>query len=41
MEYQRIINQLDTTFDTVPRINTKKWIEVHDRLEKYTAPTSK
>ena len=30
MEYQKIINQLDTKSDNVPRFNTKKWIEVHD-----------
>ena len=26
MEYQKIINLLDTTFDNVPRFNTKQWI---------------
>ena len=30
MEYQKITNLLDTTFDKVPRFITKKWIEVHD-----------
>ena len=30
MEYQQIINLLDTTSDNVPRFITKKWIEVHD-----------
>ena len=30
MEYQKITNLLDTTFDNVPRFITKKWIEVHD-----------
>ena len=30
MEYQQIINLLDTTSDNVPRLITKKWIEVHD-----------
>ena len=41
MEYQNITNLLDTKSDNVPRFNTKKWIEVHDQSEKYTAPTSK
>ena len=31
MEYQKIINLLDTTSDNAPRFNTKKWIEVHDQ----------
>ena len=31
MEYQKIINLLDTTSDTVPRFVTKNWIEVHDQ----------
>ena len=31
MEYQIIINLLDTTSDNVPRFITKKWIEVHDQ----------
>ena len=31
MEYQKIVNQLDTTSDNVPRFNTKKWTEVHDQ----------
>ena len=31
MEYQKIINLLDTTSNSVPRFNTKKWIEVHDQ----------
>ena len=30
MEYQKIINLLDTS-DSMPRFNTKKWIEVHDQ----------
>ena len=30
MEYQQIIDLLDTTSDNVPRFNTKKWIEVCD-----------
>ena len=30
MEYQKIINFLDTTSDNVPRFITKKQIEVHD-----------
>ena len=32
MEYQKITNMLDTTFDNVPRFISKKWIEVHDQL---------
>ena len=28
MEYQKITNLLDTTFDNVPRFITKKWIEL-------------
>ena len=31
MEYQKIINLLDTTSDNVPRFNAKKWIEVYDQ----------
>ena len=31
MEYQKIINLLDTTSKNVPKFNTKKWIEVHDQ----------
>ena len=31
MEYQKIVNRLDTTTDNVPRFNPKKWIEVHDQ----------
>ena len=31
MEYQKIISLLGTTFDNVPRLITKKWIEVHDQ----------
>ena len=30
-EYQKIINLLDTTSDSVPRFITKSWIEVHDQ----------
>ena len=30
MEYQKITNLLDTTFDKVLRFITKKWIEIHD-----------
>ena len=30
MEHQKIINLLDTS-DSMPRFNTKKWIEVHDQ----------
>ena len=31
MEYQKITNLLDTTFDNLPRFFTKKWVEVHDQ----------
>ena len=31
MEYQKITNLLDTTFDNIPRFITKKWIDVHDQ----------
>ena len=34
MEYQKIINMLDTTSDNLPRFITKKWMEVHDRSGK-------
>ena len=34
MEYQKIVNVLDTTSDNVPRFITKKWIEVHDQPGK-------
>ena len=30
MEYQKIINLLDTTSDNKPRFITKKWVEVYD-----------
>ena len=31
MEYQKIKNLLDTTSDTIPRLVTKKCIEVNDQ----------
>ena len=36
MEFQRIVNLLDMTFDyeDLPRFVTKKWIEVYDQSEK-------
>ena len=36
MEFQKIVNLLDTTSDDkdFPRFVTKKWIEVYDQLEK-------
>ena len=36
MEFQKIINLLDTTSDNkdLPRFVTKKWIEVYDQSEK-------
>ena len=30
MEYQKILNLVDTTSDSVPRFVTKKWVKVHD-----------
>ena len=30
MEYQKILNLVDTTADSVPRFVTKKWVKVHD-----------
>ena len=36
MEFQKIVNFLDTTFDDkdLPRFATKKWNEVYDRSEE-------
>ena len=35
MEFQKILNFLDTTFDKdLPKFVTKKWIEVYDQSEK-------
>ena len=34
MEYQKIINLLDTTSNIVPRFIIKKWIEVNDHYGK-------
>ena len=34
MEYQEIINLVNTTSDNVPRFINKKWIEVHDQSNK-------
>ena len=36
MEFQKIVNLFDTTFDEqdLPRFVTKKWIEVYDQSEK-------
>ena len=31
MEYQKITSLLGTTSDNVPKVITKKWIEVHDQ----------
>ena len=43
MEFQKIKNLLDTTFDNkdLPRFVTKKWIEIYDQLEKITVITKK
>ena len=37
MEFQKIVNLLDTTFDdkNLPRFVSKKWIEIYDQSEKY------
>ena len=34
MEYQKIINLLDTASDNLPRFITKTWEEVHDQSNK-------
>ena len=36
MEFQKIVNFLDTTSDNkdLPTFVTKKWIEVHDQSER-------
>ena len=36
MEFQKIVNFLDTAFDNkdLPKFLTKKWIEVDDQSEK-------
>ena len=36
MEFQKIVNLFDTTFDDkdLPRFATKKWIKVYDQSEK-------
>ena len=36
MEFQKIINLLNTTFDNkdLPRFATKKWVEIYDQSEK-------
>ena len=43
MEFQKIVNFLDTTSDDkdLPRFVTKKWIEVYDQPEKITMLTKK
>ena len=40
MEFQKIVNFLDTTSDDkdLPKFVTKKWIEVYDQLEKNYNP---
>ena len=40
MEFQKIVNLLDITFDDkdLPRYVTKKWIEVYDQSEKNYNP---
>ena len=41
MEFQKILNSFDTTFDDkdLPRFVTKKLIKVYDQLEKITTST--
>ena len=43
MEFQKIVNLLDTTSDNkdLPRYVTKKWIEVCDQSEKNYNPNKK
>ena len=43
MEFQKIINLLDITFDNkdLPKYVTKKWIEVYDQSEKNYNPNKK
>ena len=43
MEFQKIVNFLDTTSDDkdLPRFVTKKWIEVYDQSEKITMSAKK
>ena len=43
MEFQKITNFLDTTFDDkdLPRFVTKKWIEVYDQSKKIIILTKK
>ena len=43
MEFQNIVNRLDTTSDEkdLPRFVTKKWIEVYDQSKKITMSTKK
>ena len=31
IEYQKLTNLPDTTFDNIPTFITKKWVEVHDQ----------
>ena len=40
MEFQKIVNFLDTTFDNkdLPKFVTKKWIKVYDQLGKSYNP---
>ena len=43
MEFQKIVNFLDTAFDNkdLPKFLTKKWIEVDDQSEKKYTPNKK
>ena len=43
MEFQKIVNLFDTTFDDkdLPRFVTKKWIKFYDQFQKITLLTKK
>ena len=43
MEFQKIVNLFDTTFDDkdLPRFVTKKWIKFYDQFKKITLLTKK
>ena len=41
MEYQKVINMLDTKSDNVPIFITKKWIKVHDQTNKIYSTNKK
>ena len=43
MQFQKIVNLFDTTFDDkdLPRFVTKKWIKFYDQFKKITLLTKK